>query len=131
MARFASSTALAKPHRAAPNPWKGRAMALQTRLQHVGKKAKAAVGQQEEAAISVGTALLAGVMQSRGTILPTFMNLDPNLVWGAGLALLGPRVMKGKNGARLEAAGVGLLSVAAHSAAVRGTVKIGEDDDED
>lgn len=102
----------------------------------LAKRAKAGVEQQEEAAIAVGAALLVGVLENRGTRLPTFMGLDPNLVWGAALALGGPRVMRGKNGKRLEAAGVGLLSCAAKDAAVRGSIKvgaeeIGDDDDDD
>jgi hypothetical protein len=39
--------------------------------------------------------------------LPTLLGIDPQIVYGLGLALAGPRVIGGKNGSRVEAAGVG------------------------
>lgn len=129
MARTASRSHAITRH--APNPWRGRALKLQERMSSISKRARAGVAAQEEAAISVGSALVVGVLEARGTRLPSFMGLDPNLLWGAALVLGGPRLMKGKNGKRLEAAGVGLLACAAKDSAVRGSVKVGEDDEDD
>jgi hypothetical protein len=62
--------------------------------------------------------------QEKGKAPPTVMGLDPYFVYGAALYLGGSKLAAGKNGARLEAAGEGMLATAAARAVTRGSLKI-------
>lgn len=114
---------------------------LEKRLQAVGRRARDAASNAEEAAITVATPAVFGLMQANGTVLPTVGNFDPYLVIGLPLALGGPKLIGGKWGKRAGAAGIGLLAVAANRAAQQGTFRtagdeiggeeIGADDDDD
>jgi len=119
MPQFQKRTAALAVHR--PNPLKGKVVDLEDRLSRVKAKAREAVKKHEGAAITVGTALVGGVLQSRGTELPTVANIDPFLLYGALGAVLADR-MPGKNGALAMSASLGLLSVAAQNAGNRGGI---------
>ena len=126
MPKFAKrSTALA--HR--PNPLKGKLSKATERLNALQRRARAGFAEQEESAIAIGAPLLLGVLEGRGTRLPSVFGIDPAIVWGGALAVAGMKFMKGKNGRRLTAAGVGLLSSAARDSAKRGSIKVGEDEE--
>lgn len=126
MPKFARrSTALVVQNR--PNPLKGKLAKAHDRIAALTKRARAGMGEQEESAIAIGAPLLLGVLEGRGTRLPTLFNIDPAIVWGGALAVAGMKFIKGKNGKRLTAAGVGLLSSAARDSAKRGGIKVGED----
>lgn len=124
MAKSRSSLAVA--HR--PNPLKGKLAKANERLAALGKRAKAGLMEQEEAAISVGVPAVLGFFEGRGTALPTVMNIDPALLYGAALSFAGMKLLKGKNGRRVMAAGVGLLASAGRDSAKRGSIKIGEEE---
>lgn len=126
MPKFARRTALAVAHK--PNPLKGKLAKANERLAALSKRARAGMANQEESAIAIGAPLLLGVLEGRGTRLPTLFNIDPAIVWGGALAVAGMKFVSGKNGKRLTAAGVGLLSSAARDSAKRGGIKVGEDD---
>lgn len=125
MPKFARRTALAI-HK--PNPLKGKLAKANERLANLSKRARAGLVEQEESAIAIGAPLLLGVLEARGHSLPTVMNIDPAIVWGGALAVAGMKFLKGKNGKRVTAAGVGLLASAARDSAKRGGIKVGEDD---
>lgn len=59
-----------------------------------------------------------------GKALPTIMDLDPALVYGAALYLLGRKAAAGKSGRMLESAGKGLVTYAAGRSVYRGSVKV-------
>ena len=80
---------------------------------------------------TVGAPLAVGLLKARGTSLPTIGGFDSNLTWGLALALLGPRIGSGSFGRGLEAAGVGLLAVAASRAGETGTMRTEGEEDED
>lgn len=129
MARSASKSSAITVSR--PNPYKGKLLRAEERLKAVAKRAHSGMMEQEEAAIAIGAPLVLGLLEARGTRLPTVGGIDPAIVWGAALALLGPKALKGKNGKRIAAAGVGLLSSAARDSGKRGSLKVGEDEGEE
>lgn len=127
MPKFAKrSTALATSHK--PNPLKGKLAKANERVAALAKRARAGLVEQEESAIAIGAPLLLGVVEARGHSLPTVFNIDPAITWGAALAVAGMKFLKGKNGKRVTAAGVGLLASAARDSAKRGSIKVGEDE---
>lgn len=127
-----SAIVVAAPSRALPARAKTntRAIKAEERLRSLGRRARVEAERNETAIIAVGSAL-GFAMLNQKVKLPTVMNIDPKIVYGLGLALAGPRLLGGKNGARVEAAGVGLLSAAASAGVERGTFKVAGDDDDD
>lgn len=101
---------------------------LQERSKRVLQKAREQASEAEEAVITVGTPAVIGLLKANGTNLPTFGGFDAMLVWGAPLALLAPKIVGGRWGRRLSAAGVGMVAVAANRAAEKGTFKVGADE---
>jgi hypothetical protein len=101
---------------------------LEERLKSVGRKAKEVSQETEEAVITVGVPAVLGLLKANGTNLPTYGKYDPLLIWGAPLALLAPKFIGGRMGRRISAAGVGMLSVAAHGAAQRGSFSVSGDE---
>jgi hypothetical protein len=111
---------------------------LKDRLAAASKRARGQGGQvqKERTLITAAAAGLFALAEKKGVNIPTVAGLDPAIVIGAAATLLGPRYIGGKNGQRLQAAGDGLLALAASRAVARGGVKvsgveIGADDDDD
>lgn len=109
---------------------------LEKRLASVSRKAREMSTDAESGLITVGVPAVLGMLQAKGTTLPSFGGFHPMLVWGAPLALLAPRFVGGRWGKRLGAAGVGMLACAGNRAGATGTFKvagdeIGADDDDE
>lgn len=95
----------------------------------------------EQTVITVAVPAALGLLKAKGTELPTFGGFNPLLVWGAGLAIAGPKLIGGRWGKRIGAGGVGMLAAAAHTSGATGTFRvsgdeigydeIGADDDDD
>jgi hypothetical protein len=124
-----AKTALAP--RTAPKVSKSRYDALEQRLSRAGVRAKAVAAKRENGVISIVTGVGLGLLAKSGKKLPTVAGIDPNLLYGGALFLLGPELMKGKNGDRLAALGTGMLTVAGYTVPQRGVKVAGEDDDDD
>ena len=109
---------------------------LEKRLQAANRAKREVTEETEDAVLTVLAPAGVGLLKANGTELPTFGKFDPMLVWGAPLALFSGSVIGGKMGRRLRAAGVGLLAVAANSAATKGSFRVegdsieGDDDDD-
>ena len=111
---------------------------LKERLKSAARRARGhggASGHDKTIFTLLGAGALA-FAEKRNVKLPTVANIDPALVYGAIGALILPKYIGGQNGARVQAAGDGLLAVAAHRSMMRGGVKmsgveIGADDDDD
>jgi hypothetical protein len=117
--------------RKAPTVSKSRYEALESRLVRAGTRAKAVAQKRENGVISIVTGVGLGLLAKSGKKLPTVAGIDPNLLYGGALFLLGPELMKGKNGDRLAALGTGMLTVAGYTVPQRGVKVAGEDDDDD
>jgi hypothetical protein len=121
------------PRRASPQIAK-----LKERLKSASRRARAGGGSggtDKTIFTLVGASLLA-FAEAKKVELPTVAKIDPALLYGGIGALVLPRFVGGKNGARLQAVGDGLLAVAAHRSIKRGGIKvegveIGADDDDD
>ena len=124
MAKFRRAAALA--HR--PNPLRPKLEAAKERLANLSKRGMRAAADQELSAITVGAPVALGFAERQGYALPTVFGLDPAVLYGGALALLGLKFVKGKNGKRLLAAGVGLLGSGGRDSIKRGSVKVGEDE---
>ncbi len=124
-----NALALAPRRKAGPSP---KLAKLEARLKNATKRAGAAAKDKELGLISIGAAAGLAMLEKKGTKLPTVMGLDPALLIGGVLFLGGAKLVAGKNGKRIEAAGEGLLAVAANRSILRGSVKVaGVDDDDD
>lgn len=110
---------------------KSRYEALETRIKSAGRRARDHAAKRENGLIGIGTGLALGLLNKSGKKLPTIAGLNPNLLYGAGLFLLGPELMKGKNGERLGAIGTGFLTVAASEIPTKGIKVSGDSDDDD
>jgi hypothetical protein len=112
-----------------------KVLKLQNRIASLSKRGAKAVSKNDSLLCSVGAAAGLAMLEKRGTRLPAPMGLDPALVLGAAAYLLGSKVASGKTARRIEAAGEGLLAVAAARSVQRGSVKVAGDeivaDDED
>lgn len=128
-AKAKTSTQLA-PRRAGAVVSKGRYEALELRLRNAGRKTREHAQKREMGLISIGAGLAVGLLNKSGKKLPTVAGLNPNLLYGAGLFVLGPELVKGRNGERLGALGAGMLTLAASEIPTKG-VKVGADDDDD
>lgn len=107
-------------------------MKLQARLKNLGGRAGKAAAEMELKAITVGAPVAFTLLERRGTHIPSVMGIDPAVFIGALLSLGGKKIAGGKNGARIEAAGDGLLAYGAARSAARGSIRVaGEDDDDD
>jgi hypothetical protein len=123
LAHRSSSSAIS--HR--PNPLKGKLVKAHERLAALSKRGRAVMADQELSAISIGAPIALGFAERSGLALPTVMQLDPAILYGGAIALLGFKV-KGKNGKRMIAAGVGLLASGGRDSVKRGGVRVGEDE---
>lgn len=119
---------------------KSKYEALEKRMHAVGKRGKQLVTKRENGLIGIGAGVGLGLLAKSGKKLPTIGNIDPNLLWGGALFLLGPELMKGKNGERIGAIGTGMLTVAGFQIPQRGLRVAGagagaddnsDDDDDD
>ena len=129
MASAALAKLQTKVSSAASSARHSRAIAkLEERSKRVLARAREQVAEAEEAVITVGTPAVIGLLNANGTKLPTFGGFDAMLVWGAPLAILAPKIVGGRWGRRLSAAGVGMCAVAANRAAEKGTFKVGGDE---
>jgi hypothetical protein len=103
---------------------------LQARAKRLAAKAREAAtmsNTQEDALIAVGSAMLLAAAEREGKELPTIAGLDPALVYGVLGAVVAPQFVDDPQWSqRLESAGVGLLTVAAHRSLMRGSVKMAE-----
>lgn len=125
--------ALAPRRKSGPSP---KLVKLEARLKNATKRAGAAAKDKELGLISIGAAAGLAMLEKKGTKLPTVMGFDPAIVLGTVLFLGGPKLVSGKNGKRLEAAGEGLLAVGASRSIARGSIKVAggeypDDDDDD
>lgn len=109
-----------------PNPWKAKLAKNTERLQAIARRTRAGIAEQELSAITVGTPV-AFAFAERNWAIPTVMGLDPAVLYGGAMALIGLK-LAGKNGRRLLAAGCGLLASGARDSVKRGGIKVGEDE---
>lgn len=103
---------------------------LEKRLAAVARRTRDSAADAELDLITVGTPLAFGLAKSRGVKLPTIAGYPGEIVVGGLAALFGKRALGGKNGARVKAAGVGLLASIAGKVGEQGTLKVAGDDDE-
>lgn len=118
--------------RSGPSP---KLKKLEARLAAVARRSRDAAASAELDLITVGTPLMVGFAKSRGVKLPTIGGYSSEIVVGGVAALFGKKLLGGKNGERVKAAGVGLLASIAGKVGEQGTLKvagdeIGADDDE-
>jgi hypothetical protein len=116
------------PRRKAPGVSSKKHEAIRARLASLRKRATAVDTDTKAALVSIGVPAVVAMLGKKhkdgtpGFKLPTFAGVNPNLLWGAALALGGPRIIKGENGKLIAAAGVGLAAVGASESATAGTV---------
>jgi len=103
---------------------------LEKRLAAVGRRSRDAAAAAELDLITVGTPLALGMLKSRGVKLPTIGGYSSEIVVGGVCALFGKKLLGGKNGDRVKAAGVGMLASIAGKVGEQGTLKVAGDDDE-
>jgi hypothetical protein len=132
VARSALARRTTVVRRSGPSP---KLLKLQARLKNLGGRAAKGAAAMELKAITVGAPVAFTLLERRGTRIPSVMGIDPAIVLGAVLSLGGKRIAGGKNGARIEAAGDGLLAYGAARSAARGSIRVagegGDDDDDD
>lgn len=106
---------------------------LQQRAARATAKTRAAAARNEQTLLTLAGAGLPAGLKRAGVDLPTLGQIDPALVWGAGLMFLSTHV-SGRNGERLFAIGTGMTAPSIARGIETGTVKVsgdGEDDDDD
>ena len=119
----------AKPiaRRSGPSP---KIAKLEKRLAAVARRTRDATAEAELDLITVGTPLALGMMKARGVKLPTIAGYSSEIVVGGVAALFGKKLLGGRNGERVKAAGVGMLASIAGKVGEQGTLKVAGDDDE-
>jgi hypothetical protein len=111
-----------------PSVSNAKLIKLQSRLAAASKRAGKHVARHDDMLIGVAAAAGLGLLEKKGKKLPTVANIDPALLYGAVAYLGGRKLLGGRNGARLEAAGEALLAVAANRVVARGSVKVAGDE---
>lgn len=81
-----------------------------------------------DAAAGLVTAVGLGMLERSGRKLPSVGGFDGAVIWGPVTWLVG-RNMSGKQGGMLRQAGLMLTGIGASRAAVRGSLRVGEDDE--
>lgn len=128
--RSSSSTSSALARRPGSTVSKKKYEDLAARTKRLQAKARESNGNtQEDALIAVGVAVALAAAEKEGKELPTVANLDPALIYGVLGAVIAPNFIKGPWSQRIESAGVGLLTVAAHRSMLRGSVKTKTDEE--
>lgn len=106
-----------------------RALASKAAMQ---RRARTEAKRREREVVSVGASALYGLAIGRDMQIPTFGNVEPALLWGAGFYVLPELLKMGSAGQYVKSGGVGLLSVAAYNVAKTGSLEAtGYDDFED
>lgn len=111
----------------APTIAKARYEELRTRGLAVAKRLKEASAEDTDAMVGVGSGLALALYEKGGRSLPTVMGLDPAVVWGFGAWAI-TRGRKGKGASMGRAAGLALATIGVNRSAMRGSIKVGEDD---
>lgn len=106
-----------------------RFVALQTRVAAAGKRTRAVAQKNEDTLLVLaGAAAPALITRFTGKSLPTVAGIDPALLIGGVLLVVGSR-MAGKNGARMKSLGTGMAAPAIARAVQTGTIKVSGDED--
>lgn len=113
--------------RAAPVVSKARFEELRTRTASAAKRLKEASAEDTDALVGVGSAVALALYEKGGRKLPTAMGLDPALLWGTAAWVL-TRGKKGKGAGMARSAGLALVTIGVNRSAMRGSLKVGDDD---
>ena len=108
---------------------KAKFSAAVERAKSAGKRLRDATKEDESAMVSVGTGLALAVAESKMT-LPTIAGIDP-LVLGGVLGYAVTRKGKSKTMGMARDAAIASLTIGVNRSYTRGSVRIGEDDEED
>lgn len=96
---------------------------LKKRLANLRKRASGLETDTKLALVTLGTPVALSLLKKhQGFELPTVGGINPNVLWGGALVLLGPTLVKGESGRMLSAAGLGMAAVGASESATAGTV---------
>ena len=124
-----ASTALA-PRRSSGGIAKARFEGLRQRMSASARRLRDARQEDTDAAAGLVTAVGLGLLERSGRKLPSVGGFDGAIIWGP-VAWLAGRNMRGKQGGMLRQAGLMLTGIGASRAAVRGSLRVGEDDSAD
>jgi len=113
--------------RSAPMVSKAKFETLRARTANVGKRLREASQEDTDALVGIGSGLALALYERSGKTLPTIMGLDPALVWGFGAWGL-TRGKGGKTPAMVRSAGLALATIGSNRSAMRGSIRVGEDD---
>lgn len=106
---MAKKKAKSAPRRA---PSGGRRVGKVSRgARKVGRALLSPAGAMAAAGVAAGAL---GYVEGQGTEIPTIAGIPPALLVGAGLAFIGPMVIKGKGAAACVAGGAGLVGAGAY-----------------
>lgn len=114
----------------APTIAKARYEELRSRGLAVARRLKEASAEDTDAMVGIGSGLALALYERSGKSLPTVMDLDPAIVYGFGAWAL-TRGKKGKGASMGRAAGLALATIGVNRSAMRGSIKVGEDDSPD
>lgn len=107
---------------------KKRFEAAVARAKSAGKRAIAARTSPLATVVTAGAGYAFGMLEKRGTELPTVAGIMPAALYGVGLAVAGHTVAKnGRVGEALRQAGAGALAVAGYKLGTGQPFKVGED----
>lgn len=97
---------------------------LQARVHGIAKRTRHHASKNEGTLLVLGGAALpALVSRFTGKGLPTFMGIDPGLLWG-GVLMAASTQMSGKNAERLMSLGTGVAAPAIARAVTTGSIKV-------
>lgn len=122
------NTSAIQIRRAPPMISKAKFEDLRSRSIAAAKRLKDASAEDTDAMVGIGSGLALALYEKGGRSLPTVMGLDPAVVWGFGAWAL-TRGRKGKGASMGRAAGLALATIGVNRSAMRGSIKVGEDDD--
>lgn len=103
---------------------------LKERSRAATKRLREATEDDQDAMISLGSAVALGLYEKSGRKLPTVMGLDSAVTVGMA-AYLATRKSKNKTARMVRQAGIALATIGANRSTMRGSLKVAGEDDED
>lgn len=129
MATKARATSNLPARRTGGTVSKARFSAALDRAKNAGKRLRDATRGDDDAMVGVGAGLVLAIAEKK-TTLPTVAGLDPAVLYGAvGYALA--RKSKNKQMGMVRQASIAMLTVGVNRSYSRGSIKVGEDTDEE